>query len=69
MKSSKNFNVRSTGFDYTKQRGQELPLHKEEEKGDGLALREKKMEELIYIRRPTIAYRSNDKKLNNRFQK
>ena len=62
MKSSKNFNIRSTGFDYAK-RTQAIPLplpersssKEEDEKGD-----EKNM---IYIRRPTL------KKINNRFQK
>jgi hypothetical protein len=58
MKSSKNFNVRSTGSDYTKQRP--------------VIVQNDVQNDMIYVRRPTIAYlpnRSNDKKINNRFQK
>jgi hypothetical protein len=76
MKSSKNFNLRSTGSDYSKQRTLVIDPNQ----------RSQEENEMVYVRRPTITRafrditrafrditylpnRSNDKKINNRFQK
>ena len=63
MKSSKNFNVRSAGSDYTKQRQVIIPNDVREQDHSEKQYRSNEIQnEMVYVRRPT-------KKINNRFQK
>lgn len=64
MKYSKNFNVRSTGFDYTKQRAAYQPeraIHTTDQNYQNDE-KENFKEEIIYVKRPI-------NKKTNRFQK